>query len=187
MVAFRLPGWVPTAIRAMIGFALIGAGFFLMGGFLSFLLGVGLMMAGALVLQPILSTWLSSPAGRFFYPEERFDRAQPLYSIAEAKVAKEAFEEAMTFYAHIAEQYPQELKAYVDRIRICVVHLHDPVRAEQVLNEGREAISDPRNRERLESMYRAIVSLSEAPADWNRARTLALKNGSPGVQTPGDS
>lgn len=141
----------------------------------SLVLGFGAMLLGAILLGPILSTWFAEPVGRLFFPEERYDQVQPLYSVAEAKVAKEAFEEAMTFYAHIAEQHPKDLKPYVDRIRICVVHLHDPARAERVLQEGREALHDPESRERLEAMYQAISSLAEAPADWNRARTLSLE------------
>lgn len=56
-----------------------------------------------------------------------------------------------------------------------MVHLHDPARAERVLQEGREALHDPESRERLEAMYQAISSLDEAPAAWNRARTLSLE------------
>lgn len=181
------------ALRLLLGGLCVAAGFFLMGrggsGMLEtagvVLIGCGLLLAGAILLQPLVSSWLARPAGRLFYPEERFAQPLPLYSLAESKVMKHDFEGALAMYRDISEAHPGELKPLVDGLRVLVVHLQDVPRADRLFNDALEGLSHPDQQERLREAYGAIRSLGSAPPSWQETRTLSVSGQRVGPDKPG--
>jgi len=139
------------------------------------LLGIALfLVAGILVAFPIAAMF-ANPWGGMFYPEDRLKRAPPLYSLAETKVRKMQYEDAMALYEQIAEDYPEEVKPYVDMIDIAIVHLKDAKRAEQIYCRGIDRLHNRDDQDVLARMYRGIRSRIESGPEWGLSRTISMR------------
>lgn len=166
----------------------IAAPFFLIGWFLIsrragiqgtagfVLLAVALFLAGAVIVGPALARLLAEPWGSFFAPEAYYDRPQPMYGIPEAKRHKGQLEEAMQDYDAIAEQYPRDVRPYVEMIDIAVRELRDETRAQAVYERGMQRLRREEDRTHLSRMYQAIRS---RPAAAHPAPLPAIKRRGP--------
>lgn len=133
------------------------------------------LAAGVLVAFP-LAGMFAKPWGGMFFPEDRYTRPLPLYSLAEAKVRKMQFEDAMATYEQIAEDYPEEVKPYIDMIDIAIVHLKDAKRAEQIYRLGIDRLRNSDDQDVLARMYRGIRSRIESGPAWGQSRTIAMRD-----------
>jgi hypothetical protein len=120
--------------------------------------GMACLLAAATLLARPIAQLIAAPAGNLFYPEARFDRPQPMYSIPESKRKQGLCHEAMAGFRKIADEYPGDVRAYVEMIDIAVVDLHDGEFAETILQRGLAECRKEEDREILRRMYTAIVS-----------------------------
>lgn len=162
----------------------IGAGLLLFAYGLGILLsgaifGCLFMVIGALILAFPLAHFLALPWGSLFFSESRYDRPLPMYSRAESLAKKGRYEEAMAFYEEIAEQYPDEVKPYIDMIDLAVVHLADGKRAQRIYREGMSRLADVDARATLQRMYRAIRSRMDQNPAWGHGRNIAFREQPP--------
>jgi len=125
-----------------------------------------LIVAGAIILAFPLARLFAEPAGSLFYPGKRLSRAQPMFSIPESKRAKGLYEEAITGFEKIAEDYPDETKPYIEMIDIAIRDLKDPERASRMYHHGLSVLKKDRDRAVLSTMYNAIrTRLNSTPSN----------------------
>ena len=98
-------------------------------------------MAAALVARPI-ARLVAEPASSLFYPGTCYERPQPMYGIPESKRKKGLYEEAMADFEKIANDYPHELKPYIDMMDISIVDLKDAERANAIYQRGISALKN---------------------------------------------
>ena len=175
-------GPIRRLIPALIGVILIGIGIFIFtratGGYLGVvgyaLLGIGFILAGSILIAFPLTHQLSGVFGNLFYPDEKFRRAPPLYSRAEALAKMDHFDDAMKAYEQIVEEYPDELKPYIDMIEIAIGHYQDADRANQIFQRGIATLVNQDDRDTLSRMYKGMRSRIEDKKEWQKTRTLHL-------------
>ena len=138
---------------------LLASPFFIIGlsGLLSFF-SPCMIVIGAVIVAFPLARLFSEPAGDLFYPNRRSSRPAPMYSIQEAKRAQGLYEEAIAGFEKIAEEYPEEVRPYIEMIDIAIVNLKDPERANKIYQRGISLLNNIEDKEALASMYRAIRS-----------------------------
>jgi tetratricopeptide (TPR) repeat protein len=86
------------------------------------------------------------------------DTPTPMYSIPQARRASGLYDEAMEAYEAILQEFPEERRAYVEMIDICIVNLKDPEWAMRVYQRGMEALKSEPDKNALETMYGAILT-----------------------------
>lgn len=119
------------------------------------LLGVGLIVLSAVLLAYPLAQLLAEPTGGFFYPGGyRRRRRAPSYGLADAKRSKGEYKEAMDLYNALSNQYPYELKPYVEMVGIAIAHLQDNKLAEEIYLRGMKYLKSRKDRETLAKIYR---------------------------------
>lgn len=120
--------------------------------------GCALLVVGGVVLAFPIAGLLAERTGSLFWPNRRFDRPIPMYSIPQSKRKQGHFEEAIADYEGIAEEYPDETQPYVEMIDICIVDLKDPNRAYVIYDRGMNVLKKEKDKEALTTMYKAISS-----------------------------
>jgi tetratricopeptide (TPR) repeat protein len=118
-------------------------------GVVTMLFAMGFGILAAIIIAPTIARgfvgWLYD---RFSY-SEKYDRPAPMYSIPQGLRKNRRFEEAIEAYEQIAEDYPDELKPYLEMMDIALGELKDPDRAELIYQQGLLNFTDPNHRERL--------------------------------------
>lgn len=142
-------------------------------------LGVACLFVAGLFWAGPIAAVLSRPMGNLFFPNEQYDRPQPLYSLAEAQARRREYEEAMATYADIAANFPQEARPWIGMIEIAVEGLGDLERANALFAQGVEALTSAEAKETLATMYRGIRSTRAEKKTWEQARTISLPGHDP--------
>lgn len=170
--------------------ALFAAPFFVAAGFLirlPFPFSVsftGAVLIGCIILAFPAARLASQALFQFLYPAEHFDRPPPVYGIPESKVAKGLYEEAMTLYERIAEQYPEEIKPYLDMLEIAAKHLQDRQRTIQIYNRAIAHFPDPQTHALLKEAYDAQISRFDPVREWQQPGNIHLSEKKPDPGQP---
>ena len=157
----------PEILKALAWRTLIALPFFAVGltGALS-VLSPFFTVAGALIVAAPLAGLFAEPAGNLFYPGKRSSRKQPMYGIPESKRAKGLYEEAISGFEQIAQEYPKETKPYIEMIDIAIRNLKDPERANAIYRRGLAVLKRDKDREVLAIMYSATrTRLNSKPSN----------------------
>ena len=147
----------PSLWRSLGWHALVAVPFLL----LAFLSGYSLasplliLLAALIVARPI-ARLLAESSGSLFFPNEHFERPQPMYSVPQARRKEGRPEEAIAGFARIAEDHPEEVQPWIEMIDIAIVDLRDGDRAEHFYREGLATLADPASRDELTGVYEAI-------------------------------
>ena len=81
-----------------------------------------------------------------------------MYSIPESKRTQGLYEESITGFERIAEDYLDELKPYLEMIDILIRNLKDAARAEVIYQHGMSLLKSEKDKAVLAGMYTAIRS-----------------------------
>lgn len=128
------------------------------------MLGLGLLIAGAIPLAVMLGRRVGQGVGSsLYFPSAENDRPPPVYGVAETRRARGEYEEAMALLDGIAEEHPRELRTYVLMIDIAVTNLCDAARAEAAFRRGLAALRGEPDRTALENIYEAVRTRLDAP------------------------
>ncbi len=149
----------------------LGQRFVTIGGVI---VGCGLILGAAVLLAFPLSGLLSAPWGNFLFPNAKFDRPQPLYSLAEAQARREEYEKAMSTYEGIADDFPEEVRPWIGMVEIAVTALQDVNRADSIYQRGMEQLTNVEAQETFTRMYRGIRSRLDEEPEWGKKRTIDL-------------
>ena len=173
--------WTSLAWRAPLGLSLILLGTVFLAGTSSLADGVArgafslaLCMAGGLLLGPPLCRLLAAPTGRLFYPSDKFDRPQPMYSIPAGQRASGLTDEAFSGFQAIAEEHPQLLRPYREMMDIAINDMKNPELAEATLQRGVATLKRKKDREALRDMYETMRTRAADVVPRER-RTIAFK------------
>ena len=124
--------------------------------------GTLLICAGIIIISLFMAfpaaQRIAEPWGEVFFPNKRFKRAQPMYSIAESKLAKGLHEEAMAEYKKISVDHPSALKPYLEMIDIAVDNLNDVDRAREIFQRGMISLEQPEDKEALTRIYDSMLT-----------------------------
>jgi hypothetical protein len=145
------------AIRLMVASGLLVVGFTHID--IRFMLHIPLLilLASIIVAKPI-SHLLASPAGWLFFPNQHFDRPQPVYGIPEARRKVGQPEQAMEGYSLIVAEHPQELKAWINLLDVALLDLDDPKRAATLYETGMNTLKKPEDRDQLATLYTVFLA-----------------------------
>ena len=110
-----------------------------------------------LVARPIAKL-ISLPTGSLFFPNQHFDKPQPVYGIPESRRREGRYEEAMLGFRKIVNEHSGESRAWIQMIDIAITDLHDRERALQLYNEGMNRLQKEEDRNYLRRIYEAIGS-----------------------------
>ena len=135
----------------------------MVAGFGFGLLGVALLLTGAVLLALPLARVFAEPFGAIFWQSERFDRPQPMYSIPEARRQEGRFEEALEGFQAIADEHPDEVRPWSAMLEIAVVQLDDKDRATAIFQRGMEALAKETAKEHLAREYHRTIHRKPAP------------------------
>jgi hypothetical protein len=147
---------VPSSILFGLGWVLLVTGTSGWDAVPQLLLGMACFLVAAIIIARPIARLIAEPAGNLFYPEDHFDRPQPMYGIPESKRKKGLYEEAMAGFEKIANEFPNEIKPYVEMIDIAIVDLKDAERAHAIYRRGISVLKNAEAKEILARMYNAI-------------------------------
>ena len=119
-------------------------------------LGFFFILLSVCVLAFGIAGVLSAPFSDLIFPVTRSKRVPPAYSVPQARVKEGRYEEAIALYEDITEDYPNEVKSYIEMISICFDRLKDPDRAERIYRKGRGGLKEESDLNYLENMYQAL-------------------------------
>ena len=90
----------------------------------------------------------------------------PFSCMPAAKRAKGLYEEAISGFEEIAQEYPKETKPYIEMIDIAIRNLKDPERANAIYRRGLAVLKRDKDREVLAIMYSATrTRLNSKPSN----------------------
>jgi hypothetical protein len=81
-----------------------------------------------------------------------------MFSVCEGKRKNGHYQEAFDGFQKIANEYPQELKAYIEMIDIAIVDMKNEKLADSVFHQGIVTLDEKEDRDSLAKMYKAISS-----------------------------
>lgn len=165
----------PWFRRVLPGAFLIGLGLFQLQGITTgpesqitetvfrALMGLALVLAGAILIARPLAQWIVTPFVRMLFPEDHNYTPPPLYSLARHYCKQGRFEEAIRQYHKILKHHPQEIEAYLELVQLLLI-LGQRAEAESVYKKGVAHLADPGAREDLHAFYRQQTSQPEGTA-----------------------
>ena len=115
-------------------------------------LGALFFVLGAIPIAPWIAERFAGPAGNIFFPDRRFDRPQPTYSMAETKRVRGEFVEALEEYEGILADYPGDLRCFIAMLDIAATDLKDAALVERLVRRAREEVSSA-DMARIEEVY----------------------------------
>lgn len=138
------------------------------------LLAITCFLTAAISIAPPVAQLIGEQAGKLFYSGEQFDRPQPMFSIPEGKRKSGYYQEAFDGFQKIADEYPQELKAYIEMIDIAIVDMKNKKLANSVFHQGIATLVEKQDRDSLAGMYKALSSRLEH-ANWSPQHSISPK------------
>lgn len=166
--------WLPFIFRMILALILFGAGLWVAGRYALLFAYPFWFLAGLLIAYP-LAGFLARPFGAVFMPTERFSKPPPMYSVPESLRMKNELEAAMLAYEKIAAKYPQELKPYVEMIRLAFVDMNREDLAAAILERGLSILKKPAARESLERSYDRLGTLTRVPPTAESRRKVSYR------------
>ena len=147
------PFFVASGVLMVLGASGRGG---MMGVYVLFCLGVAALIVGAIIVIPVITGAIgSSVASSLFLPEREIEPA-PRYSMAQAMIQRGEFEGALARFREIADEFPQEVRTYVEMIDVALSRLKDAKRAEGFYRQGLAALVSPEDRGKLTHSYEIL-------------------------------
>ena len=107
------------------------------------------LITGAIIVAIPVARLLAQPATGLFFPNDHFDKPQPIYGIPRTRRGKGLFEEAITEYEKLVEEYPEEIEAWIEMMEVAAIDLRDAARADEILEQAVEECAEESERGRL--------------------------------------
>ncbi len=160
---------IPWFRRVLPGAVLVGAGLFLLheigGGdadeivatVFKALIGLGLMLAGAVLVARPLAHLIVTPFVRMLFPEDHHYTPPPLFPLARHYWKQGRGEDAVKQYQKILKYHPQEADAYKELAQL-FLSLDRRREADAVVRKGCVTLRDKAAREDLYQFYSALVA-----------------------------
>lgn len=133
-----------------------GGAYFVATPYLIF--GLSLFVVSGIIMGPPLAGLVAEFLGNLFYWSEHYDAPLPVYGIPKTKRLKGLYQQAFDDLQKLSQEYPQELKAYVEMIDIAISDMKNPELASSVYHLGMEKLDEEKVRDVLEAYYKEIRS-----------------------------
>lgn len=142
--------------RLLIALPFLVIGFLLTKN-LNFFAPLPLVIAGIIMAGPFARLF-SKPSGSIFHPDKRRNKPAPMYSIPEARIKQEKYEEAIDLYEEIIRENPSDTNAYIGMIKVSADDLGDLERARQLFRRGLSAMKYQGDRDHLSRVYKTVIT-----------------------------
>ena len=131
------------------------------GGMLPILAAHAVLIVAAILLAKPLAGFVGDWLGTLFMPGERFDKAPPMYSIPEGRLAKEDYAGALEAFAELAAEHPEEIAPHLRMMEIWLRVYKDADSARTIRDNALQSIKGKKNREKFDTASRLL--LGESP------------------------
>jgi hypothetical protein len=131
------------------------------GGLLLILAAHALLLVAAILLAKPLAGLIGEWLSEVFMPGERFDKAPPMYSIPEGRMAAGDCAAALEAYAQLAAQHPEEIAPHLRMMEIWLGTYGDAQAARTVRDNALLSIKGKKNLEKFAAAARLL--LGESP------------------------
>jgi hypothetical protein len=121
------------------------------------LAGLVLSLVGIAIMAPPVVTLIAEPTGNMFYPGQRYDKRQPVFSVPQALRRKGEYAEALSMYQKLVEDDPRDIRPYIEMINIAIMDLNDVGLADSIVKRGGWSLGY-RDKQALKEMCAAIKS-----------------------------
>ena len=129
------------------------------GLILNLLGGVVCLLIGVFSIGKPLAGLFAEPSGSLFNPDDPTGSTLPMYSVPKAKFKKGQYEEAFLEYQKIAEEFPDEVKPYLEMMNIAGYNFKNREQVEEIYRVALVTIKDDKKREMIERTYHEIISV----------------------------
>jgi len=119
------------------------------------------VLFGVIIWAPPLADILSRPFSKLIFPQKYSDSVPPFFGKAVGSAGRGRYEEALLHYEEILIDHPEEVKCYVDMIKICIKHLGDPDRAEKIVLRGLFVLTNDDDKVYLSEMFQNFSQMKE--------------------------
>ena len=96
-------------------------------------------------------------------PWKQAGQIPPNYGPPEALRRKNKPQESFDAYRELSRRYPNEVKPWVEMIRLAYLEFKDDDLASTVHEEGLQALKGEARKQELQKMYKAITSMTQTP------------------------
>ncbi len=160
---FKNLGWRALIAGLVLGFggSVISKGLGGGGGLNSagyFIFGMAIFVVAAIIMGRPMAAVVGEFITNIFYPSYHYKGPQPVYGIPEANRKKGRIQVSFDGFQKIAEEYPQELRAYIEMIDIAIMDMKAPDLASSVHQSGLENLKEEEARGVLSNRYKEICS-----------------------------
>lgn len=149
---FSCPGWMRWSFALLVIFAMP-----LMVR-INLLFSPLMMILAVAQVAPDIADWFGGMAGGILYNRREGERI-PMYGIPEKLVTMGKYVEAEAEYEKIMEEFPDEVKPYIDLVNVAVKRLNNAELAEQFYKKGMNALKKDEAKIQLEDVYFRVKTL----------------------------
>jgi len=125
--------------------------------------GLAIFVIAAIIMGTPLARLVAEFMGNIIYPSDHYNGPQPVYGIPEAKRMKGRYQEAFDSLQKLSQEFPQELKAYIEMIDIAIMDMKNPELASSVYHRGMETLKEEKAKDNLSRMYMEISTKIDSP------------------------
>ncbi len=111
-------------------------------------------VAAGLIFAPALVRLMAELTGDVFASGGFGVSNSPYYAIATSKRARGRYAEAMVDLEKIAEEYPQELRVYLEMLAIVLTDLGDPEQGRAICRRGERELDKKKDKDLLVAAYK---------------------------------
>ncbi|MEX1110803.1 MAG: hypothetical protein WEB31_03280 [Chthoniobacterales bacterium] len=118
---------------------------------------VALVLAALVMARPLaglIGDWMSG----LFMPGDRHSRPQPMYSIAEGRVAAEDYAGALEAYSELAVDFPEEIAPHLRMMEIWLRAYRDPAAALTIRDNALLTLKGKKNKAGFANAARVILT-----------------------------
>lgn len=136
--------------------------------------GATFLLVGAIVIAPVFTGVIADTlAGGLFTPSGGRPHFPP-YSLPESLVKKGRYDEAIEGFRKIADQFPEDLRPWLEMINVAVRYQRDADKAFEFYSDARGRFTHPADRQRLLENYKALKSLDGERPAWMQPSTTTV-------------
>lgn len=123
-----------------------------------FMLGIFLLMVGAIVIAKPLAALLTSSAGSILFPGSAGGRKNLMFSIAESRIMEKKYDEALFLFNEMIPQDPKRLEIYLRIMHLAMEKINRPEKARDAFRAGLKNLKDADDRKTLVREYKRLIA-----------------------------
>jgi len=146
------------AVRFLLSIPFFAVGLLLMARVeLISILGLILLVFASLLLIRPLTELLTLTSGSVFFPRKMKSKANLMFSIADTKIMRGEYDEALRQLKQMIPEDPDRLELYIRIMKLAVEKMKQPEIAKDAFHTGLQNLTTQRNRKILANNYKELM------------------------------